>query len=382
MTRDEMYSSALDIIYLASCAINNKIPDRDRIDKMNLSAMHAVAEWHMVDSIAAMALISAGVEEPHFMRSRHVAVARNALFNNELKDLIDFLEREKIWYVLLKGTVIKRYYPEEAMRQVGDADIFFDESCRKKVYDYFVSHDFNVESYGKDKHDHYSKLPVYVFEMHVEPLEDLINHHFTEFNNDIKKRLKKNDDSLYGYHLSNEDMYIHMIGHEYNHYNKGGTGLRSLIDTYVFIKRFENVLDVKYIERETEKLGIQDFEKMNRILTMKVFGGEDINPEEYKMLMKIVEAGSYGTVDIKVNNILETYNNDKHRLIHNNKIRYIFGRIFIPMRYVERGYPFFYRHKYLMPLLILYRLGRAITSSRKDVGAEVKALRKNNQNKI
>lgn len=32
--------------------------------------------------------------------------------------------------------------------------------------------------------------------------------------------------------MSDNDYYIHMTAHEYNHYSQGGTGLRSLLDRY------------------------------------------------------------------------------------------------------------------------------------------------------
>lgn len=384
MTRKEMYMAAADnMVYLASCTLNGITPDADRVDKMNLSDLHMLAEDHMMDSIADIALESAGVSNPKFMRSRQVAVARNALFNNELSGLIAFLENENIWYVLLKGAVIKKYYPDEIMRQAGDVDILFDETHRKKVRDYFASHGFKVEAYKKGKHDTYVKLPVYVFEMHVTPVGDDVNILFGDYYKDVKERLI-GDEGSFGYHFSDEDMYIHMIAHEYNHYSKGGTGIRSLMDTYVYLNKFKDTLDFDYITNELQKLRIDEYEKVNRSLSMKLFSAdssEALDDEEQKMYEYIVNSGTYGRADNYYVNIVDNYFDEKNDNKKRSKAKYVLRRIFIPMRSVKSGFPFFYRHKIFMPFLIIFRIGRALTTRRKNTKAEMDALKSHESHK-
>ena len=50
---------------------------------------------------------------------------------------------------------------------------------------------------------------------------------------------------------------------------------------------------------------------------------------------------------------------------------YAARRVFLPMSAVEKHYPFFYRHKILLPFLPLYRLIR----NRKQVQEEFKAIK-------
>ncbi len=52
------------------------------------------------------------------------------------------------------------------------------------------------------------------------------------------------------------------------------------------------------------------------------------------------------------------------------------SRIFMPMEDVKAYYPFYYRHKILLPALFFYRLGRAATVSRKKTKTQLKTLRK------
>lgn len=66
-----------------------------------------------------------------------------------------------------------------------------------------------------------------------------------------------------------------MMVHAFKHYNAGGTGIRSLVDVYVYLSKKAEQMDWDYIEGELEKLDIDAFEKRFRVLAKKVFG-EDV----------------------------------------------------------------------------------------------------------
>ncbi len=58
--------------------------------------------------------------------------------------------------------------------------------------------------------------------------------------------------------------------HMFKHFDGSGTGIRSLLDQYVYLNRLEDSLDFPYIDKQCEILGIADFEKENRDLCKKV----------------------------------------------------------------------------------------------------------------
>ena len=79
---------------------------------------------------------------------------------------------------------------------------------------------------------------------------------------------------------------------------KSGTGLRSLLDRYVYLSKKREILDFDYIEKECEILGIADFEKESRSLCMKVFGSIDLPvlcESECEMLEYYMFSTTYGT---------------------------------------------------------------------------------------
>ena len=120
---------------------------------------------------------------------------------------------------------------------------------------------FKIEQYDKSKHDVYFKEPVCNFQMHIslfeEDSKDILYNYFKE----IDKRLVTNENSNFGRQFITEDFYLYIKAHEYKHYSNGGTGLRSLVDTYLYIKKYGKVIDWEYLGLELTKLGIYDYEK-------------------------------------------------------------------------------------------------------------------------
>ena len=69
----------------------------------------------------------------------------------------------------------------------------------------------------------------------------------------------------------------------------------------------------------------------------------------------------------------------RNKLLSKSKKKYILDRIFLPDENLRSGYPFFYKHKILLPILVIYRLIKALTSSRKKVLEELSILKRSNR---
>ena len=364
MSKEGYLKASYDLIYLVYCIINQKIPDKKKVENMTLDGVYKVAENHKLTSAAAMALESVGIHEHSFTQSKGKAIRKNAALDLERAKLLSFLDKNNIWYIPLKGIIMQDYYPEYGMRQMSDNDILFDKKYREEVKEYFESQGYRVKEYKKRHHDVYLKEPVYNFEMHI----SLVGKHFSTMHyyyKNVKKRLIPNKTGS-GCHFSNEDFYVYMIAHDFKHYSHSGTGLRSLLDIYVFLNKFSDTLDMKYIESELTKIGIDDFENELRALALDVFGKGIIDSNK-EMLEYIILSGAYGSVENIVSDAKKSRDTS-------SKLKYIINRIFKPSSVLRLYYPLFYRYKILLPFLPLYRFIRMFTSSRKKVKKEIKAL--------
>jgi hypothetical protein len=208
---------------------------------------------------------------------------------------------------------------------------------------------YTTTKYDEGHRDDYQKPPVSHFEMHRVLFTEENGEVFHDYYCNVKDRLIKDEGNEYGYHFTNEDFYIYMIAHEYKHYSWGGTGVRSLLDTYVFLKKFQGSLDWEYIKTECGKLEIGEFEEKNRELALAVFTAgsvEGLTQEQEKMLAYFFGSGTYGTRENIISNGVKK----------SGKIGYVWKRIFPPMKAIEKHFPFFYKYKVLLPFLPFYRL--------------------------
>ena len=367
MPTEEYRSAILDLVYLASCAVNGHTPDAVRVSQMDLTALYHAADHHLLTGITAMALESVGIKNEAFTQAKGKAIRKVAAFDIERPAVLAKLEEAGIWYVPLKGAVLKELYPRMGMRQMSDNDILIDENRIEDTNRIMENLGFSHEHSGTF-HNVYYKEPVCSFEMHYALFSASYKRLYSYYKK-VKERLLKDTDNRFGYHFSDNDYYIYMIAHEYKHYSNGGTGLRSLLDTYVFCKNKGDALDWSYIAGEMQMLGIADFENHNRNLAMHLFGGDELSAEEAEMMDYVLSSGTYGTLRNRINNQIKQYGSGPL-----GRCKYFFSRVFLPMHTVRACFPLFARFPILLPFLPLYRLFRGLTERREEIRSELKIL--------
>lgn len=378
MTKHDYKQNAYYLIYLIRCVLNDKVPAKEKLDKMDLSGVFAVAKAHSLTAIAAYALESAGICDKRFGEEKNKAIRKEIIFDAERERVLAELEKAGIWYMPLKGIIIKDMYPQIGMRQMCDNDVLFDKDKTEMLKQLMISIGFTMQhdDFGHDIV--FTKPPLSNFEMHTALFGVGHDEVMNKYYDNIECRLIKDENNHYGYHFSLEDFYVFMIAHEHKHYNLGGTGLRSLVDTYVYIKNYSNKMDMQYIQNECQKLRIAAYEKQNRKLAMSVLKGKKLTDDYRKMLDYTVFSGTYGNVQNCVNNKLK---NEKSSSVA--KIILVKNRLLVPIResdpqyraYAAR-YKWFYKSKFRIPLLFFYRIGAALMSRRSRVKAEIKAVLK------
>ena len=358
---------AQDLIYLVSCAVNGVTPDAERVARMDLDAIYKLAYRHMLAATVAPALKAAGIQDRRFAKALEHSALKNSTMDMEMDAVFAALTEAGIWHMPLKGIVLQHLYPIYGMRQMSDHDILFDAKRADDVKSIMGKLGFSVEHFGASNHDVYHKEPVSNFEMHTSLFGSSHDEKMYKYYTDVEKRLLGDG---YEKHFSPEDFYVYMLAHEYKHYSMGGTGLRSILDAYVYLQK--ESLDMDYVETETENLGIAEFEAANRLLAQHLFSGGELTQADKDMLEYVLSSGVYGTINHRVEN--------KMRQNGWGKIKYALNRFFVPVSKKNKNYavyagsyPFFYKHKILLPFLPLYRTFRAIKSGR--FKAEAKAIK-------
>ncbi len=376
MEKQAYLKNAYDMVYLTQCAVNGKKPDPDRVSEMDLDGVFEICQKHILTACAAYALDSIGVSHAGFREERDKAVRKNILFDAERSKILQKMEEKGIWYMPLKGSILKDWYPRLGMRQMSDNDILYDGSFRKQVRQIMEELGFQCEHFGAGKDDAYFKQPVYNFEMHHVLFDDTDDPQVMAYYEGLQEHLIKDEKNAYGYHLCNEDFYLYLVAHEHKHYIKGGTGVRSLVDQYIFMRKFSDSYRWDYANAELDKMGIRDYEEKTRKLAMKVFGDgaevSELAQDELELLEMHIFSGTYGTLQNRMEKKLQ----DK---AGGSKARFILYRLFPPMNEVKTLWPFYYRHKWLLPVLWIWRPIRSLFGNTNSLFAQIRfAFSKNN----
>ena len=380
VTKEECRKALDAVMRLCACAVNGEIPDADWIRGMDLDLLYKAAKQHLLTAVVGYALESAGIHDHAFLQAKAKAMRKLGLMDAEMTVLFEKMEQAGIWYMPLKGTVLKGYYPAYGLRQMADHDILFDAMRADDVKAIMTEMGFISENFGTGNHDCYYKKPVCNFEMHRSLFGKGHETKMQEYYSDIKARLIPDEGSKYGYHFSPEDFYIYMIAHEYKHYSGGGTGIRSLLDTYVYLNRVTQ--DMEYVARESEKLGIREFEEINRKLSLKVFGREaseqqtmQLSDAETELYKNITGSGTYGTMENVVKNRMKKVTGGQGKVTAGMKLKYYLRRLF-PKQ--ELLYPWYLPAKYkvLIPFVWVYRILVIAIVRRKNVQGEIRIVEK------
>lgn len=367
-----MKQAAYNLRYLAACAVNGIAPEKEIVEAMDMAALYKMSRSHSLSALTAAAISAAGVElSAKWQSARDMSLRKSILFDTERAKLLDFMEQSGIWYLPLKGVFLKDMYPQLGMREMADNDILFDPGYRAQVAEFMKQSGYRVDSYGKTHHDTYFKDPIFNFEMHVSMFSDSAGPVFVGYYEDIKNRLIPIEGKKFGYRMSDEEFYIHMTAHEYVHYSNGGTGLRSLLDRYVYLSAKGNTLDMAAVEAGCRALGIGEFEQDARALCYKVFGNPqlpELEENETEMLEYYMFSTTYGTVPQSIQNRIRR---DYGRASKSAKLRYVMRRVFPKAEFYKRYCPVAYKYKILIPAVWFYRLVRALFVRRGRIKQEI-----------
>lgn len=398
MTEEEKMQALSGLLYLSACVIRGLRPERSRVEQMDLGNVYRVSCSHALTNLTYEAVQAAydGVppDTPLLKRwreARDKAVTKNLLLDAEREALLDWMERTGIWYLPLKGCILKDLYPKSGMRQMSDNDILFDTTYRAQVRDWFVARGY-VGMYQHCVHDCYQKAPVYNFEMHTSLFSFSFRSErwtWAAYYKDVKQRLLPDEGKRYGYHFSDEDFYLYFTAHACKHYLDSGTGLRTLLDFHVYLSAKGDSLDWDYLRSELAKLQLVAFEQQTRELAQKVFADPEnfsvaqLSEAEQQLLRAYLFSGTYGTTEQRVKSELEQLAGAEGSVTWRTKFHYVWIHLFPDRQYMQAWCefyaPFFARHPWLLPVSPLWRLLRRVINHPEWQGEieELTALKKN-----
>ena len=382
-----MTQTSKHLLYLIACALQGTSAQEEILADVDLKQLLLMARKHSVASMVSMALektvILANADEAakkQWLESKNKAIRKNMLLDAERKAILHELEIQGIWYMPLKGSILKDWYPKPGMREMADNDILFDPSGRKQVREIFQNRGYKTVSFGKGNHDAYEKAPIYNFEMHVSLFHEMYKELAEQYEN-VKEHLLPVDGTAYQFAFTPEDFYVFVLAHAHKHYSHSGTGIRTLADIYVLDRHLGDILDRDEVEQKLTQLGIAEYEQLSRVLAEKLFSAVrplaeiELTEDEKEMLLYYCAATTYGTIDNRVNHRLLELQEDSEDITLRTKLKYCCIRLFPGREFCKFAYPFVYKHPWTMPFFWVWRIVYKSIANKKNLQQELKALK-------
>ena len=271
------------------------------------------------------------------------------------------LEMAGIRYLLMKGALVRALYPAPEMRISCDVDFYYDKAARPQMDGLFASLGYEKEE-ADPNHTAYKKGRVSV-EMHHNLLTDVPR--IDKYYADLWERLLPLGG--YGYAMRDEDFYIYHVVHTMKHFTVAGTGIRSILDTFVFL-RAKPDLDMAYLRAELEKIGLWEFHLSLVALAEVWFGGKEMPADLADVSAYVLGSGTYGKTSNAVTNRAASG--------RGGKLGFALRRAFPSYHFMAEKYPSLRRFPPALPFYWCYRILRALFGKDNRVSVELGAAQK------
>ena len=152
------------------------------------------------------------------------AVYRYTLLDYELDNICNTLENAKIEFIPLKGSVIRKYYPEPWLRTSADIDVLIHKSDIETAKMYFTEHlKYKFAEIHEYEASFYTLRGCHI-ELHFNLIDDdLVDSAATILKN-VWDTTAKHNGYKYWCEMSNEMFYFYHIAHMAKHFLIGGCG--------------------------------------------------------------------------------------------------------------------------------------------------------------
>lgn len=277
-----------------------------------------------------------------FEREMNTALFRYVKISYDLEAISNALEKAQISFIPLKGSAIRKYYPEPWLRTSGDIDILIADSDVEKTkkllseelsYTYVSEWDYEVSFHTPAK-------------THIE-----LHHTLKDENEAINKvlsgvweRSAPVAQASFCYEMSDEMFYFYHIAHMAKHFVNGGCGIRPFIDIWVLNNNCEFDKQKRYAL--LDEAGLLPFAKAAEKLSEVWLGNEPHTSLSEQLEQFILSGGTYGTVANRV---------AVQRTVAGGKFSYIMTRIFLPYDQLKLTYPNLVKRKWLFPFYQIKR---------------------------
>lgn len=269
------------------------------------------------------------------------------------------LSRNGIDHIIMKGFVLREYYPVPELRTFGDIDLVIRPEDREKSDELLRSLGYQPEtdwepvfSYTKD---------VEYYEIHSEIMEVNVSDKadYRGYFRDPWRYAEAAGD--HRYQFKPEFHFLYLLTHIAKHVTGSGAGVRMYLDVAAFLRRFGTSLDWNWIRQELEKLRFSEFANIVLLMVQEAFGVESpiplqaVEEETMRAFLKFtMDGGVFGRAGRDSGT--ESLKNQSRGREKISRIGTVARRLFPAAKTIESRYTYLQDKPWLLPAAWIHRL--------------------------
>ncbi|MBR7165611.1 MAG: nucleotidyltransferase family protein [Clostridia bacterium] len=331
----------------AICGTKLTEEEREIFSRDGLQDLLILAEKHEIDHLLVYALKQNGLipkEKSGVEKGLLKAIYRYEQLNYELHRLCEALETAKIPILPLKGSVLRKYYPEPWMRTSCDIDILVHEEDLDKAVSY-LSQTLGYDRIERGSHDFslYKSNGIH-FELHFDLTEEGQAKKSSEVLQSVWGNASLCKNSAYRYEMSDAFFYFYHIAHMAKHFEVGGCGIRPFLDLWILNRSGE--FNTSEIDLLLARAGLEKFAMAAKTLSEVWFDHKPADDLSLQMQDYLLQGGVFGSSENRV---------ALHQAEKGGRLGYFKSRMFAPYEKLKRYYPILMKHRWLMPVMQVRR---------------------------
>lgn len=308
-----MNNAQKQFVDILSAGIRGKLADKV-YDNVEWDEVIDLADKHKVEGIIYLALrksklISNIGEEKISLLKQKAAITgiTQSRHISGLSTVLNKINERNIPVIVLKGLVVREFYPQPDQRSMNDADILVHEGNVEKVKQLLI--DMGYVYLEDHKASHHIALVHHKYpfiELHWNLFKrDGFSNELEHYERLIWRRaIKVNVGEAEVLSLSYEDLALHLCMHMAAHLAATGFGVRQLCDLVLLVEHKGDEIEWNSFIMKARMYGFEKFGKIIFLLCNKLFNMEApkeinikvVNNKKYvsALLNEIFEAGVHG----------------------------------------------------------------------------------------
>ena len=314
-----MNTTEKQFIDLLSNSIRNEVCKKkyDNVDwneLMNLSRKHKI-EGLIYSALNKSRLLENIDEDKVNELKKEVFFTGVTQISNmsKLEKVFNEFSKENVPVIVLKGLVVREYYPQPEQRSMSDADIFVKAKDINKSKKILIDLGYTEIDAEASHHIKYIKSGYPMIELHWHVMKrDGFSDELDLFEDDIWDRtIEVKVKGAKVLSLGYEDLALHLCMHMAAHLAASGFGVRQIVDLVLLVEKKGHLIDWTLFINKAEEFGFKKFiiimfKICNILFSMdipKEMAVYKIDDEEMfeSLISTIFDGGVYGKKDMASN---------------------------------------------------------------------------------